>query len=184
MMFSCSVDLFWRIVLFLWVWIITMIESFSYSVYGAVGIDVSSTVIGYFKYCTRIMMSSGFCNYWSTYCFIFSLYFFYWSLASLFLDMVPKTALKSSTSPLKFKMDGVYDRQLKCLPHPPRPLQLPLPPKHPQPRPLPPLLELYLIVVSRHHSIVASLSPWLLPTAGEVVSVYRVITFIFSTMLN
>ena len=161
-----------------------MIESFSYSVYGAVGIDVSSTVIGYFKYCTRIMMSSGFCNYWSTYCFSFRLNFLYWSLASLFMDMVPKTAFKSSTSPLNLRIDGVYARQLKCLPHPPRPLKPPLPPQPPWPCPRPLLLGLELFVFSRPHLVVVSPSPQLLPAAGVVVSVYIVITFYFSNMLN
>ena len=41
-----------------------MIGSFWSSVDSAVGIDVSSTVIGYFKYLTRTMMSSGLWNYW------------------------------------------------------------------------------------------------------------------------
>ena len=90
----------------------TIIGSFLSSVYSVVGLDVSSMVIGYFKYCTRKMMSSGFWNYQSTYCLSFFLNFLYWSLASICSALVPKTTLKSSNSPSKFRIDDVYDGQL------------------------------------------------------------------------
>ena len=99
-----------------------MIGSFSYAVDSAVGIDLSRAVVRYFNSRTRKMMSSGFWKYWSTDCLRFFLKFFYLSFASLCLAVVPKTALKSSTSPLKFRIYDVYAGWLKFLPRPPRPL--------------------------------------------------------------
>ena len=55
---------------------------------SAVVIDVFRTFVGYFKYLTRTMMSSGFWNYLRMYCFIFLMNFLYWSLAYLCADMV------------------------------------------------------------------------------------------------
>ena len=62
-------------------WVMIMIGSFLSSVYSAVGLDFSSTVIGYFKYCTRTMMYLGFWNSMSTYCFSSLLNFLYCPLA-------------------------------------------------------------------------------------------------------
>ena len=123
------------------------------------------------------MMSSGLCNTLRMYCFRFSLNFLYWSLAYLCSDLVPKTAPKSFTYPLKFLINDVYDGRLKRPPLPPRPWWKPLPVQPPRPRPRPPLLE-FDSLVSEARVIVASLpSPPLLPTAGEALSVYKVIVF-------
>ena len=54
-----------------------MIGYFLSSVGSTVVIDMFNTVVGYFKYLTRMMISSGFCNYRRTYCFIFSLNLLY-----------------------------------------------------------------------------------------------------------
>ena len=85
-----------------------MIGSFSSSDDSAMGLDVFKTVVRSFKYLTRTMMSSRFYNTLRMYCLRFSLNFFYWSLASLCSDVVPKNAPKSSTSPLKFLIVDVY----------------------------------------------------------------------------
>ena len=95
----------------------TMIGSFLSSVDSAVCIDMYIIVIGYFKSCTRIMMSSELLNYRSTYCFSFLLNLLYWSLASLYSDLVSKTTSKSSTASLNFRIDDVYAGRSKCLPH-------------------------------------------------------------------
>ena len=135
-----------------------MIGSFLSLVYSAIGIDMSSTVIGYFKSRTRTMMSSGFCNSSSTYCFSFYLNFLYWSFSFLCSSVAPKTAPKSSTSPLKLQIDDVYSVQLK-LPHcVPRHWKPPLPTQLPWPHSWPPLLELDSLVVLRPQVVFASLS--------------------------
>ena len=154
-----------------------MIGSFLSYTDIAVGLDVFKTIVGYFKYPTKTMMSSGFYNTLRVYYFSFSLNFLYWSLASLCSDVVPKTAPKSSTSPLKFLINDVYAGQLK----PPPLLQSPwwtsrtiLPP---HPRPHLPLLEFYSLVSEARVIVAPLLSLSLLPAAGEVVSVFRVIVF-------
>ena len=98
-----------------------MIGSFLSSADSAVGLDVFKTIVLYFKYLTITIMSSGFWNTLMLYFFSFSLNLLYWSLASLYFDVVPKIVPKSSTSTLKFMINDTYDGGLKCLPLPPRP---------------------------------------------------------------
>ena len=119
MMFCLRVYLFLTYCFISSVLIITMIRSFSFCVYCDVGIDVSSTLIGYFRSCIRTMMYSGLWNSWSNYCFSFLINFLYWSLDSLYSAVVTKTAQKSSTSPLKFRIYDLCDGRLKRLPRPP-----------------------------------------------------------------
>ena len=129
------------------------------------------------------MMSLGFWNSLKMYFFSFFLNFLYWSLASLCSDVVPKTAPKYSTSPLKFLVDNVYAEWLKRPPRPPRPWWSPLPVRPPWPRPHPLFLELDLLV-SESRVIVASLtSPSLLPASGEAVYFSGVIV-VYSFFLN
>ena len=161
------------------VWIMTMIGSFLYSVDSAIGLDVSIMVTGYFIYLTRTIMSSGFWNSWSTYCFSFYLNFLYCSLVSLCSSMVPNTNPKSSTYPLKFWMDDVYAGRLKCLTHPKFPWWPPLPSKPSWPSTWPLFLEIYLLMVLRHQMFVASLSPSLLPVDGGAVYISGVMYFSF-----
>ena len=176
-MFFCRVELFLEIFLISSFWIITMIGSFSSSYGSYVVIDVFKTILGCFKSLARTMMSSGFWNTLRIYCFIFSLNFLYWFLASLYSDVVPKTAPKSSTSPLNFLINDVYAGLLKCTPLTPRPWWPPLMVRPPEPLHFPLLLE-FDSLVSEARVIVASLpSLTLLPAAGEAVSVSRVIVF-------
>ena len=154
-----------------------MIGSFLSYTDIAVGLDVFKTIVGYFKYPTKTMMSSGFYNTLRVYYFSFSLNFLYWSLASLCSEVIPKTAPKSSTSPLKFLINDVYAGRLKRPPLPPRPWWPPLPVRPPQQCPRPTLLG-FDSPVSEAQVIVALLpSPPLLPTAVEAVSVSGVILF-------
>ena len=179
MMFFFSVDLFLKYCLISFVWILTMIGSFLSYVDGAVGLVVSITVIISFKSHTRTMMSSGLYNYRSMYGFSFLLNLFYWSLAYLWSAVVPKNAPKSSTYPLKFRIDDVYSGWLKRPPRPPRPwLPLLLPQPH-WPRPRPTLLVLDSLVVSRPQVVVASPCDPLLPASGGSVSVSGVDVFHF-----
>ena len=166
MMFCLSVDLFLTYCFISLVCIITMIGPFSSFVDSAVGLDVSSIVIGYFRSHTRTMMSAGSWNYRSTYCFGFWLNFLYWSLASLWLALVSKTAPKSSTSLLKFRIYDVYYGRLKQVPHPPRPWWPIISPQPPCPFTRPPLLVLDFIILLWDQVVVASPSVPLLPTAG------------------
>ena len=176
MMFCRSVDIFLTY-FFSSFCIIAMIGYFSYSVDSSGSLDVSSTVIRSFEYCTRITIYLWLYDSRSTYCFGFLLNFLHWSLASLWLSVVPNTSLKSSNYSLKFRIDDVYDVWLKCPPCPPRPWWLPLPPQPPWSRPQPPLLELDSLMVSKPQMVVASPSLPLLPAAGGSVSIYGVITF-------
>ena len=162
-----------------------MIRYFSSSADSAVGLDVFKTVVGSFKCLTIAMMSSGLCNSLRLYWFRFSLNLFYWSLASLFSDVVPKNAPKSFTSPLKFLVDDVYAELLKRPPLTPRLWWPPLLVRPPWKRPRPPLLEFYLLV-SKARVIFASLPyPPLLSAAVEAVSVSGVILFYsFSLFLS
>ena len=93
--------------------------------------------------------------------------------------MVPKTAPKSLTSPLKFFIDSVYAGRLKCPRIPPRlsrPWQPPLPEQPPQPIPRPVLLSLDSLVVTEAQVIVVLLlSRPLIPAAVEDVSAYVII---------
>ena len=160
-----------------------MIGNFSSSNYSTMGLDLLKTVVGYFKYLTRTMMSLGFCNIFRVYFFSFSLNFLYWSLASFFSDVFPKTAPKFSTYPLKLLIDYLYAGQLKFLTHLPRLWWPPLPVRPPRPRHCPPLHEIDSLV-SEVHLICASLaSPPLLPTAVEAVYVSGFIIF-YSSFLN
>ena len=148
-----------------------MIRYLSYSSDIAVGLYVFKIVVGYFKSLTRTIMSSEFWNSLKMYCFIFSLNFLYWSLASLCSDVAPKTAPKSSTSNLKFLIDDVYAGWLKVPPRPKRPWWPHLLVQPHRPRPRPPLLELDSLVLEAL-VIVASLPyPSFLPAAGEAVSI-------------
>ena len=145
-MFCRRVELFLKFCLISSVWIITMIGSFYSSSKIAVGLDVFRSLVEYFKPLTRTMMSSGLWNYIRMYCLRLSLNFLYLSLAYICLDVVPKTAPKSSTSPLKCLIDDVYAGRLKLLPRPPRLWWSPILVQPPQPHPRPPLLELDLFV--------------------------------------
>ena len=151
----------------------TMIGSFLYSIDSAVGIDVSRAVISYFNSLTRTMIYSGFWKYWRTYSLRFLINLLYWFLASV----VPKTAPKLSTSPLKLQIYDVYSGRLKFLPQPPRPYWPPLHPQPPWPFHWTLLLELGFLVVLRPRVVVAS--PLLFPTSGGVVSVFVVMNFPF-----
>ena len=177
MMFCLSVDLFLTYCLISFVCILTTIGSFLSYVDSAVGLVVSITVIISFKSHTRTMMSSGLYNYRSMYGFSFLLNLFYWSLAYLWSAVVPKNAPKSSTYPLKFRINDVYSGWLKHPLLPPRPCWPLLPPQPPWPRPRPTLLVLDLLVVSWPRVVVVSPSIPLLPAAGGSVSVSGVVTF-------
>ena len=120
-MFFRRVDLLLKNCLISSVLIIAIIGYLSSSADSDVGLDVFKIIVGSFKYLTRTMMSSWFWNTLRMYCFSFLLNLLYRSLAYLCSDMVPKTAPKSSTSPLKFLIDDVYAGWLKRLPVPPRP---------------------------------------------------------------
>ena len=153
--------------------------SLLYLVYSSVGLDVSSMFIRFFRYRTRTMMSSGIYNYQNTYCFSFSLDLLYWSLASLWLSIVPKTTPKPSTSTLKFQIDDVYFGRLKHPPHPPHPWW-PLLPTHLHcPRPWYQVLVLYSLVVSWTRVVVVSPPPSLLTVSDGSISVSGVVTFYF-----
>ena len=154
-----------------------MIEYFSSSADSAVGLDVFKTIVGSFKYLTRTRIYSGFWNTIRMYCLSFSLNYLYWSLASIFSDVVPKNAPKFSSSPLKFLIDAAYAGRLKRPPLPPRPWQPPLPVQPPRALPRPPLLEFYLLVSDARVIVASLLSPPLLTVAGEAVSVFGVIVF-------
>ena len=156
MLYHCM-DIFLTYCFIYLVWITTIIGSFLSPKDSDVGLDVSITVIKYFKYSTRKMMYLGFFNYWSTYCFRVLLNFLYCSLASLCSAVVPQTEMKSSTYPLKFLIDNVYTGQLKFLTHLPQP-SWPL------------LLELNSLVVSRPQVVVVSSSSPLF--FAVVVNVY------------
>ena len=136
-----------------------MIEPLLYLVYSAVGIGVSRTFINSSIYFTRTMMYSGLRNYQNIYCFRFLIDFLYWSLASLWSSIVPKTAKKSSTSPLKVQMDDIYAGRLKHLPHPPHPWWQLLTQRPPRPLPWTRLLVLDSLVVSWPRVVVVSPSP-------------------------
>ena len=98
-----------------------MIGSFSSSADITVGLDVFKIVVGSFKSLTRTIVSSGFWNSIRMYCFVFLLNFLYWYLAYICSDVVPKTAPKSSISPLKLLIDDVCAGRLKRPPRPPHP---------------------------------------------------------------
>ena len=152
-----------------------MIGSFLNSADSDVGLDAFKIIVGYFKSLTKTMTSSGFWNTLRIYCFRFLLNVLYWSLASFFSNVVPKTVPEYSTSTLKFLINDVYAGRLKRPPLPPRPWWLNLPVQTPWPHPCPPLLEFDLLV-SEAQVIVASLpSPPLLSVAGGDISVSIVI---------
>ena len=115
------------------------------------------------------------CNSSRMYCFSFSMNFLYWSLASLCLDLVPKTAPKSSTSPLNLLIDNVYAGRLKRLPRPPCTWWTPLPVQPPRPCPRTPLIALDSLVSEAQVIVTSIMSPPLLPAAGEAVPVSFVI---------
>ena len=123
------------------------------------------------------MMFSGFWNSWSTYCFRFLLNFFYSSLASLFLDVVPKNVPKPSTSTLKLIIYGVYDGWLKCPLHLSHPWWPPLPPQPPRHCPQPPFSWNWFSHDLCPWVVVESPPLPLLPADGEAVSVSGVVTF-------
>ena len=128
-----------------------LIKSLSYSVDSDLGLDVSSIVIGSFKYHTITMMSSWFSDYPRVYCFIFLKNFLYWYLASICSSMEPNTTPKSYTSILKLQTNNVYAGRLKrlpCTPHTWLP-QLNTQPPRPCPRILnwPLFIELNSLVV-------------------------------------
>ena len=126
-------------------------------------------ILGSFKYLTRMIMYSGLCNSFRMQCFIFSLNFLYWSLASLCLAVVPNTAQKVSIYPLKLRMEDVYVGWLKRLTRTSRPWWPPLPVKPTWPCPWPLLLALDSLV-SETRVIVSSMTfPPFLTTAGEAV---------------
>ena len=156
-----------------------MIISFSSCVDSAVCLDVSRTVTRYFRYCARTIMSSGIWNSRITYCFSFLLNFLYWSLTYLWLAVVPKTAPKSSNSPLKFRIYDVYSGRLNIPTCPSRPWW-PLLPTRPHRRcPWPPLLVFDFLIFLWAWVVVVSPSPPLVPAAGGAVSVSGSMTFHF-----
>ena len=156
-----------------------MIGSFSYSMDSDVGLDVFIMVFSSLRYRTRTRISSGFFNYRCTYCFSFSLNFLYWSLASICSVVVPKTAPKSSASPLKLRIYDVYAGRLKRLPCPPCTCWLLHSPQLNWPFPRPPLFELDYIMVSWPQVVVVSPPPPLLLADGGTISVSGVIMFPF-----
>ena len=160
-----------------------MIGFFLYSYNSDVGLDVFKTVVGFLKYLTRTMISSGFWNSLRMYFFRFLLNLLYLSLASICSDVVPKTAPKLSTSPLKFLIDDVHAGRLKLPPRPPRTWWPPLIVWPPWPRPLPPLLELNSLVSAAQVIVASLLSQPLIPVAGEAVSV-SVVIVVYSYFLN
>ena len=181
-MFCRRIDLFLKNCLISSVCIVNMIGSVSSSAVSTVGLDVFKTIMGSFKYLTRTMMSLEFCKYLRIYCFSFSLNFLYWSLVSLCSEVVPKTAPKSSTSPLKFLIDDVYAGQLKCPPLPLRPWWSLLLVQPPQPSPCSSYLELDSIVLWARFIVASLPSPPLIPAAGDAISVSRVIV-LYSLLL-
>ena len=180
------VDLLLKHLLISSVWIITIIWSFSSSADSDVVCDLFKKVVGYFKSLTRTIMSSELWNYLRMYCLIFSLNFLFWYLASLRLDVVPKTAPKSSTSPLKFLVDNVYDGRLKPPPLPPRHWWPPLTVQSPWLSLRPQLLEMYLLVSEAQVVVESLLSLTLLSAAGEAVSFFYsfCFTLFYSSFLN
>ena len=155
-----------------------MIGYFPSCVDSAIGLDVSSTVMGSFRSCTITMMSWGFWNYRSTHCFSFSLNFLYSSLDYLCLDVGPKTAPKWSTSPLNFRIDDVYAGWLKRPPCHPQPWWPLISAQITWPSPWNPLLLLYFLV-SGSQVVVVSPSPSLIPVdSGTIfISVFMAILF-------
>ena len=139
------------------------------------GLRVFKTVVGYSKYLTRTMMSSGFCNYHMMYYFSFSLNFLYWSLDFICLDVVPKTAEKSYTSTLNLLIDDVYTRRLKRPPCPSYPWWTTLQAKPPWPCPNTPLLALDSIVSEARAIAASPPPPPLLTASGEAVYISGVI---------
>ena len=175
-MFFRRVDLFLTCCLVSLVCIITMIRYFSSSVDKGVGIDVFKTVVESFKYLPITMTSSGFWNFCRMYYFSFPLNFLYWSLDSLCLAVVPKTARKPPTSSLKFLIEYVYVGRLNRPPRPPRPWLHPLPERPPCLHLQTLLLSLDSLLETDARVISASLSSLLLlPAAGEAVSVSVII---------
>ena len=174
--FFRSVDIFLTWCFISSVWLIIMIDYFLSSAEIGVGLDVSKTVAGSFRCLTIKIMPSGFCNYRRTYCFIFFMDLLYCSLDYICSELVPNTVPKLSTSPLKFRMYGVYGGRFKIPPHPSRPWWSHLPPQPHRPCPWPPLLLFYYLIIMVAWVVFASLlSPQFLPTAGGAVSVYLVI---------
>ena len=161
-----------------------MIVSLLYLMFSTVGLDLSSTLIGSLRYCTRIMISSVLWNYQNMYCFIFSVDFLFWSLTSIWLSMVPKTSPKPSNFPLKFQIDDVYAGRLKRPPHPLHPWWPLLPPRPTLTCPRPQLLVLDYLVVSWPMVVVVSPYQSLLTMYDGSIYVYGVVTFSFGTMLN
>ena len=149
-----------------------MIGYFSSSSERALCLDVFKTAAGSFRYLIRTMMSSGFCNCCSMYCFSFLINFLYCSLAYLCLAVVPNIAPKLSASSLKLWIYDVYTGQLKRPHQQPRPLWSPLPVRPHRTRPWPLWLAFYLLVMSGSWVVfVSMLSPILIPVAGGGVSV-------------
>ena len=157
----------------------TMILSFSSSVGSPVDIDVLSTVTGYFESRKKKIMSSGLQNYRSVYCLSFSLNFLYWSLASLWSVVNPKTKPKLSNPPLKFRINDVYSGYFKQPPRPPHTWLPKLPPQPPRPHPQTSLLELALPMVLWLRLVVVSPSLPLLTVSGGDTSVFEAVNYFF-----
>ena len=120
---SCSVaaQIFFTYCLIPSVCIMTWMGYFSSSVNIVVGIVVLVMNAGFLVSIANRFMSCGLLNSCSTYCFSLSLNFLNWYFASLCLAVVPQTAPNSSTSSLKFRIEGVFGVWFKFPPHPPRP---------------------------------------------------------------
>ena len=179
MMFCLSVDLLLTYCFISLVWIIKVIGYFSYFVYIDVCLDVYSTVIGYFRYHTRIMMHSGFWNSRSTYCFRFRLNFLHWSLAFLWSAVVPNTAPKSYNYLLKFWIDDMYSGRLKHMPRPPSTWWIIITPQPPWPSPRPPFPAINFLVLLWARVVVVSPSNSFLPTDVGAFSISGFMTFSF-----